>query len=378
MSEVRVVPVAGRRARRDFLSFPYRLYRGHPYWVPPLRIDQKALLDPAKHPFHLHATVQCFLALRGGETAGRIAAILDPRFSEFHQEEAGFFGFLDMVEDASVVRALIGTAVAWLREHGAEVIRGPVNPSTNYECGVLVDGFDSSPRVMMAYNFPYYGPLLEQVGLRKAKDLFAYEIPTAEARAGRAEALYQRALATGVRIRPIRLSAFQRDVESAWDVYNSAWARNWGFVPMTRAEFLWHGKELRPIIVPEMALFAELDGSLAGVALAVPDINEALKHAGGRLLPFGLFRILWHKRNIRTCRVVLLGVRPEHRATPIAAGLYALLIREAKRLGYQCAECSWILEDNVLMRRAIEGLGGTITKTYRIYELGPVSPRVPS
>ena len=368
MDQIEIVPVDDARTRREFLSFPYRLYRNHPYWVPPLRLDQKELFDLAKHPFHRHGTMHRFLAQRAGRTVGRIAAILDPRHNEFQHENAGFFGFLEMIDDAEVASGLLGAARTWLRQQGAEVIRGPMNPSTNYECGVLVDGFDSCPMVMMTYNHPYYGALIEQAGLCKAKDLVAYYIPTAEAKAGRLEALTARADSLGMRIRRLDRARFDEEVELAWGVYNSAWSRNWGFVPMTREEFFHHAQQMKPILVPELTLIAEIGGRVAGFAVALPDINEALKHIGGRLFPFGLLKLLWYRRGIQRLRVVLLGVREEFRSTPAAAGLYASLIREALRLNYEGAECSWILEDNVLMRRSIEALGGAVYKTYRIYE----------
>jgi len=368
VDQIGILTVDDARARREFLEFPYRLYRNHPYWVPPLRLDQKELFDPAKHPFHRHATMRSFLAQRAGRPVGRLAAIPDPRHNEFQHEKAGFFGFLEMIDDAEPASALLGAARAWLVQHGAEVIRGPVNPSTNYECGVLVDGFDSCPMVMMTYNHPYYGALIEQAGLHQAKDLVAYYIPTREAKGSRLETLTARAESMGMRIREINMERFEQEVELAWGVYNSAWSRNWGFVPMTREEFFHHGQQMKPVLVPALTRIAEIGDTVAGFAVALPDINEALKHAGGRLFPFGLLKLLWYRRGIRRLRVVLLGVREEFRATPAAAGLYASLIREALRLNYEGAECSWILEDNVLMRRSIETLGGTVYKTYRIYE----------
>lgn len=368
MDKVQILPVNDERTEGEFLSFPYRLYRGHPYWVPPLRVAQKEIFDPRRHPFHRHGTVQQFLATRAGQTVGRIAGILDPRYNEFQHENAGFFGFLEMIEDAAVASALLEAARGWLQQRGVDVIRGPVNPSTNYECGLLVEGFDSSPRVLMPYNYPYYSHLLEQAGLRKAKDLLAYDISAANVRAGRVNGLLERAKCEGMRIRMIRISEFDKEVELAWGMYNSAWARNWGFVPMTREEFLHHAREMRLILVPDLALIAEIGDGVAGFALAVPDINEALRHVGGKLLPFGLMKLLWHKRHIRHIRVVLLGVLEEYRGTAVSAALYASLIREGLRLNYLSAECSWVLEDNVLMRRAIESLGGVVYKTYRIYE----------
>jgi len=367
MNRLQISSVRNSADRREFLSFPYRLYRHDPHWVAPLLLDQKALFRPT-HPFQLHGTIERFLARRDGRTVGRIAAILDPNYSRFHEERAGFFGFLEMIDDADVTAGLLAAARDWLGEHGAAVIRGPVNPSTNYECGVLVDGFDSCPRIMMTYNPPYYGRLIEAAGLKKAKDLVAYDLPTSVARADRVRALTEKAAVNGVHLRTLRMNEYDKEVELAWGIYNSAWARNWGFVPMTRAEFLHHGHELKQILIPDLAWIAEVSGQAVGFALAIPDINEALRHLRGRLLPFGLVKLLWYKRRIKYLRVIVLGVRQEFRPTPAAAALYAALIREAGRLGFDGAECSWILEDNVLMRRSIEALGGRAYKTYRIYE----------
>jgi hypothetical protein len=369
MSLLEISPVQSSADRRQFLSFPYGLYKHDPYWVPPLRLDQKTLLDPAKHPFYLHGTIQGFLARRSGRTVGRVSAILDPNYSLFHDEKAGFFGFLEMIDDQEVATSLLTTVRDWLFARGAQVIRGPVNPSTNYECGALVDGFDSSPRIMMTYNPPYYGPRIEAAGLRKAKDLVAYDLPVAKARADRVQSLTGRAESDGVHLRTLRVDDYASEVELAWGIYDSAWAKNWGFVPMTHAEFLHHGHELRQILIPDLAWIAEVDGQAIGFALAVPDINEALHHIRGRLLPFGLFKLLWYKRKIEYLRVIALGVKQEFRSTPAAAALYAALVRECARLKFRGAECSWILEDNVLMCRSIEALGGSVYKTYRIYEL---------
>jgi hypothetical protein len=367
MSKLEISPVQNGADQRDFLMFPYKLYEHDPYWVAPLLLDQKALFDP-KHPFQLHGTIQRFLARRDGRTVGRIAAILDPNYSRFHDEKAGFFGFLEMIDDAEVTAGLLAAARDWLLQHGAEVIRGPVNPSTNYECAVLIDGFDSCPRIMMTYNPPYYDRLIKAAGLKKSKDLVAYDLPVATARADRLKTLTDKAESSGIHLRNLRLKDFDAEVDRAWTVYNSAWEKNWGFVPMTPAEFKHEGHELKQILVPELAWIAEIDGQPIGFALAIPDFNEALKHIRGRLLPFGLFKLLWYQRKIEYLRVIILGVKQEFRPTPAAAALYAALIRECARLKYRGAECSWILEDNVLMRRSIEALGGKVYKTYRIYE----------
>jgi GNAT superfamily N-acetyltransferase len=366
---VEIVAVQDKKSWGQFVDLPYRLYRDHPYWVPPLRIAQKELFNTRKHPFYAHAEMQTFLARRNGEVCGRVAAILDRNFNAFWREEAGFFGFFESVDDVEVARGLMEAARRWLRDRGARVIRGPMNPSTNYECGMLVEGFDSSPVVMMPYNSPSYPRLMEAVGLCKGKDLFAWSVTTDAVDEEKAMRVADKAVETNhVAIRPLRMKSFDQDVEIVWNLYNSAWSRNWGFVPMTREEFLHEAAEMKQILKPDLALVGEVDGRAVGFALALPDINIALKHAGGRLFPLGLFKILYHQRLIRNIRVILLGVIEEYRTTGVAAGFYAALIRNGRRLGYERSEMSWILEDNVLMNRSLEAMGARKYKTYRIYE----------
>ncbi len=368
MSAFDVVPIQNGRGLRQFIELPYTLYRGDPFWVPPLRIAQRDLFNKRKHPFHAFAEVQCFLARRNGTAIGRIAAIHDPNYNAFHQEQAGFFGFFESPEEPEVAMGLLSAARDWLRSRGAEVIRGPMNPSTNYECGLLVDGFDSPPQVMMTYNPPYYDALIQRAGLRKAKDLYAYFLSAKEMATVRSERVAALAAAEGIEIRPIRMKAFLEDVEQVWQVYNSAWERNWGFVPMTREEFFFSAHDMKMILDPELVLLGEAKGRVVGFALGLPDVNRALKHANGNLLPLGLLKILYHKRSVDTIRVIALGVVQEYRTAGVAAGFYAELFRRGTRLGYRSAEMSWVLEDNTLMNRSIEALGGRRYKTYRIYE----------
>jgi GNAT superfamily N-acetyltransferase len=369
LSAFEIVPVQDKRGLRQFIDLPYSFYRGDAFFVPQLRIAQKELFDQKKHPFYAHATMQMFLALRDGAAIGRIAAIEDRNYSAFHEEQAGFFGFFECVDEPPVAAGLLGAAREWLLGRGARVIRGPVNPSTNYECGTLVDGFDSCPQVMMTYNQPYYDALLQGAGLRKAKDLHAYLAPVAGATVDRVLKVAERAARSNdVHIRPIRMKAFAEDVELVWKVYNSAWSRNWGFVPVSRDEFILMAHDMKAILEPDLVLLGEVGGKVVGFALALPDINQALKHANGRLLPLGLLKILYHKRSVRSLRVLVLGVVEEYRTAGVAAGFYAELFRNANRLGYRDCEMSWILEDNTLMIRSIEALGGKRYKTYRIYE----------
>jgi GNAT superfamily N-acetyltransferase len=365
-----VVAADSKQALKEFVEFPYSLYRGDPYWVPPLRIAVKELLDRKKHPFYANAEAEFFLAKRDGRVAGRIAAIFDRAHNKFHEESAGFFGFFESIDDVETARALLSRARQWCADRGAKFLRGPVNPSMNYECGMLVDGFDSSPMIMMTYNPRYYPALMEQAGLTKAKDLNAYVNRAAAVDLEKIGRVADRKLAkSGVTVRPINMKDFDGEVGRIWDVYNSAWERNWGFVPMTREEFFLMGKEMKQILKAELVLIGEKAGKAVGFALALPDINFALKPAGGSLLPTGLLKILYYQRLIKSLRVLALGVVEEYRTSGVAAAFYATLVRTARKLGYDGdCEMSWILEDNVLMTRSLEVMGAKHYKTYRIYE----------
>jgi hypothetical protein len=244
-----------------------------------------------------------------------------------------------------------------------------MSPSTNYECALLVDGFESHPQIMMPYNPPYYGELVERAGFRKAKDLLAYWSNPDSVKGEKSERVAARALAAAkMQIRPIRMDRFQAEVEAIWHVYNGAWSRNWGFVPMSRDEFFFMAKDMKNILDPGLVLVGEVGGEPAGFALALPNINEALKHTDGRLFPLGLLKILYHRRSIRSLRVLALGVLERYRTAAIAAGLYVALMQHARRRGYSDCELSWVLEDNLLMNRSMQALGAKPYKTYRIYE----------
>lgn len=369
MAGIEVVAVDGQQSLNEFIELPYRLYRDDPHWVPPLRIAVKELLDRKKHPFYANAEVELFLARRGGRTVGRIAAIIDKMHNRVHEESAGFFGFFESEHDHEVASRLLKQARQWVSGRGAEFLRGPVNPSTNYECGMLIDGFDSSPMVMMPYNPPYYPELMDTAGLRKAKDLLAYLSNANQIDLDKIGRVADRVLAkNGVRVRPINMKDFAGEVARVWEVYGKAWSRNWGFIPMSREEFFAMGKEMKQILKPELVLLGEVGDRVVGFALALPDINQALKPAGGKLFPTGLLKILYHQRLIKTVRVLALGVVEEYRTSGVAAAFYATLVRNARRLGFGDCEMSWILEDNILMNRSIEVMGATRYKTYRIYE----------
>ncbi|MBD3336188.1 MAG: N-acetyltransferase [Candidatus Eisenbacteria bacterium] len=384
---IHIRAVESSKDLHDFVTFPWRVYGDDPLWVPPLIGDEKKLLTPGKHPFYEHGSVQCFLAEapdRSGRPrpAGRIAAIRNRNHESFHEEAVGFFGFFEAlptsghlereglagVRPEEVTEALMDAARRWTRDQGLPVIRGPLNPSTNETCALLVEGFDDPPQIMMPYNPREYAGLLEGAGLRKAKDLLAYRADAAlipDSLIRRAETAAER---TGVTVRSLVMKDLRAEVERVQDVYNAAWEKNWGFVPMTPAELDHMAAELKHIVEPDLVCFAEKEGRVIGFGLALPDYNQALRHANGRLFPFGLLKILWHKRDINRLRVLALGVLAEYRRMGIDQLMYLTLWRNGKRLNYREGEFSWVLEDNMPMRVAAERLGGAVYKTYRIYE----------
>jgi GNAT superfamily N-acetyltransferase len=364
-----VQPVRTAADRRAFIELPYRLYRGDPLWVPPLRRDVAELIDPARHPFHEHAEVELFLAREaGGRVTGRVAAVRNTLHEEMHSEPVGFFGFFETERDPLIARALLDAAGAWLASRGLETMRGPASFSLNEECGLLVDGFDTPPMVMMPHNPPWYAELLESAGMRKTKDLLAYgrEVSAPHERLVAFERIARERY--DVTVRPFDKAKFSDEVELIRTLYNSAWGSNWGFVPMTEAEFNHIAKQMKPIADFDLVSFVYVRGQLAGFALALPDVNQALKHMGGRLLPIGWAKGLWHGRHIDALRVLTLGVLPRYRRTGAAEMLYLHLTRTAMRKGYKRAELSWILEDNWAMRTPLENMGSTVYKRYRLYD----------
>lgn len=361
------------RARRRFVTFPWKVYAGDPNWVPPLIADEMKKL--AQHPFHEHADVDCFLAQRDGAIVGRIAAIENRLHNEVHEEQVGFFGFFEVLDDPEAARALLAQAEAWVAARGLTQLRGPASFSSNEEWALLVDGFDRPPVVMMTYNPRRYVDLIESAGFRKAKDVLAYyldnpEPPERLVRA--AEALARR---KGVTVRPIDLKHYDREVGRIRQVYNRAWEKNWGFVPMTEAEIEHLAREMKPAVKPDLVQLAERGDEPVGFTVALPDVNFALRHANGRLFPFGLIKLLWYARKITMLRVPMLGLVPELRGQGIDQLLYLRLFQGGRKLGIVRGEFSWILEDNHAMCQALDKMGARVYKTYRIYEKEVSPPR---
>lgn len=370
-SAVTVRAVAGSTDLEHFLRLPWRIYRTDPHWVPPLLADVRAALEP-KHPFHRHAEVQLFLARRGAEVVGRIAGTVNHAHNRFAGDEVGFFGLFECIDDAGVAEALLREVESWLRARGRTSARGPFNLSTNdelYSPGVLIDGFDTPPIVMMAHTPPYYARLLEVCGYQRSKDLVCYWVKRVEVTPARLTRIIERARrAEGFQVRPIDMKRFAQEVAAVQEIYNSAWERNWGFVPMTPEEIAYMARHLRPVVRPELCVLAFAGEQPVAFALALPDYNQVLRRLNGRLLPTGIFKLLWYRRSIDAIRVITLGVKPEFRQLGLDAVLMARIFEAAVKLGMAEGECSWILEDNLPMRGGIEGIGGTVYKTYRVFE----------
>ncbi len=367
---IKIIPVSNKRELAKFIDFPHELYKNDHNYVPELFIAQRDILTT--HPFHKHSSLQPFLAFEGDKVVGRIAAIHNTNHNKFNNTNDGFFGFFDCVNNVAVSTLLFDVATNWLKEKKVSKIVGPVNPSTNETCGLLVKGFDSSPMVMMTYNPPYYVDLLEKAGFTKQVDLLAW-------RWGKdnyndkslqlLDKLTDRLKRSEITVRKINLKKFKEEAAALREVYNTAWDKNMGFFPMTNEEFDYTAKDLKMILDPDFCLVAEQHGKIVGFGVAIPDINQILKTIKkGRLLPTGLFKLLLGKSKIKGIRIMLLGVIDGYRKMGIEAVLYGTIIKAYREKGLEYAEASWTLEHNEMVNRAIEAIGGDQYKTYRIFE----------
>lgn len=359
-----------RRDRRRFVDVEFRLNQADPNWAPPLRFDRMKFTDPDRNPFFEHARVAHFVAVRDGRDVGRIAAIRNPLHEETHGEKVGFFGFLETEDDPETAGALLDAAAARVREWGVEAIRGPLSYDINGIVGLLVRPFDRPPTLLMPHNGPHVPRLVEQAGFAKAMDFLAWDIPDSNV-TDRIRRLSDRLRKReGITIRDFRRDRFDEEVRVVHDLYNQAWEKNWGFVPMTDAEIDYMAEDLKQVFDPALVAFAEAGGKPVGFALCLPDLNEVLvRIRSGRLLPTGLFRILLGRRKIRRIRVITLGIVPEWRNRGIEVLFYREMFDRALRRGYVGGECGWILETNEAMNRGIEvACGATLGRRYRVYE----------
>jgi GNAT superfamily N-acetyltransferase len=373
VSKVEISEVSSRRERNAFIKFPWRIYANDPAWVPPLIIERKAFLDPKRHPFYRHGDAALFLARKNGEIVGRIMASDDPNYNSLHQSNVGCFGLFECINNRDVAAALFERAERWVRENGRTEIMGPIDYSTNYVCGLLIDGFQFPPTILTAHNPPYYADLIESCGFTKAKDWYAWWFTDP------AKAVTQlRRLATRFNtrcpatIRSANLKNLRNESRRLRQIYNQAWEKNWGFVPFTTAEIEFMTNELKPLLVPEFAWVAEIEDEPVGFTLCLPDINVVLPQLNGRLtrfgLPIGLIKLLFYKRRTRKARLIALGVVEKYRRAGIAEMLVLRVMEETMVKRGITGELSMTLEDNFMINRFLEAIGAERYKTYRIFK----------
>lgn len=378
MLEIKPISNQDKKGIAQFIDVLWKIYeprkkeKEFSKWVPPLRIAVKELLDVKNNPFYKRADIQLFIAYLNGKPVGRIAAIHNKGHNEFYKDTVGFYGFFECIDNQEVANALFSAAEKWLKEKGLTVMRGPMSPSTNHECGLLIRGQSQHPTIQTTWNPKYYEALHDNAGLTKAKDLVAYILMT-----NQGVSLPQKVIdyvkrirnSTRIKFRDFNLKDFQGEVDKCFDIYNSAWEQNWGFFPMTQEEFNFAAKDMKMIVDPRMAFMAEVDGKAAGFMLAVPDIHYVQRHIpDGRLFPFGIFKLLLGKRMVKFLRVITLGVKPEYRGSGIFALFTYEAFERAKKFGYVGGEASWILEDNVPMNKPWQDLGAPRYRLWRIYD----------
>ena len=369
--EIRVVPVSNRRQLKAFIRLPWRLYAQDPLWVPPLKLERR-LHFSSLNPYFAHGRWQGWIAWQGDRPVGRISAQVDELHRRHYGEKSGHFGFLECENNPDVMRALVAESERWLAQHQTEVITGPFNFSINQECGLLVDGFDTPPVIMMPHNPRWYAELLEQQGYAGVKDMYAYRINPDFTIPRVMQTLVDR-FGKSVRLRGLNRKNFKQELETLRDIFNDAWSDNWGFVPFTREEFAELGTSLRLFVPDDFIRIAEYQGKAVAFIVILPNLNEVLHDLDGNLFPSGVFKIIQALRNrrIRTGRIPLMGVRKELQNTPLGVALALLVIHNLRQpvidRGIEDVELSWILEDNQGMRSILERAGSRLYKTYRIY-----------
>ncbi len=361
--------VTTKDEKKRFLQFPYKHYSEDKYWVSPLLIEQKKLINPDKNPFFNNADIVFFIASLNDKPAGRIAAIIDHRYNRYHGTKVGFFGFFESIEKEETSQLLFKVAEDWLREQGMSKVMGPANPGMMDEIGILVEGFDKYPSILMPYNKPYYDKLITEAGYKKEMDLLTYHVTQDSVdrdRATRAVEIVKKRL-PGISIRKIKLKKIREEVKIIREIFNSAWKNNWGFIPLSTEEFDSLAADLKTIVDDNFAHIAEIDGKPVGFSVALPDYNQIFKTMNGRLLPFGIFKILWNKSKINKIRTALMGVLPEYQGRGIDVLLHREAIENGLKHNVYSSEVGWILENNIQMVRVAEKIGGTLDKRYRMY-----------
>ena len=357
---------------RSFIKYPLDLYRDNPCYVPHLLADRRKFFDKNKNPFFKHARVKHFLAYKDGRIAGRISGIVNDLHNEFHDEKTGFFGFFDCIDNHDIASGLFNAAVEFVKSEGMLIIRGPANFSTNEEVGLLIEGFDSPPTFMMTYNPPYYIELYEKLGLEKCEDLIAFYIDKNNAPSDRILNITEKMRSRGkISLRTIKMDDFENELEIIRTIYNGAWSKNWGFIPMTPDEFTYIADDFKKIIDPDLVFLAFIDNQPAGFSLAMPDYNPIFKKMNGRLFPTGLLKFLYYtkiKKSLTGLRLITMGVVHEYQKTGLDMIFFVNSFNEGVRKGYQWAEISWVLERNILMNKSAIQMGARPYKKYRIYD----------
>ena len=375
---IQIVECKTKAERRQLIDFQWEIYKGDKYWVPPLISEREAFYDKTKNPFFEHSDVALFLAKRSGKVVGTIAAIHNKNHCKHFNDKTGFFGSFETIDDFQVARALLDTARNWLKDRGLDAMRGPATFSANEEYGLLIEGFDSEPQVMMTYNPRYYLPLLDQYGLKKVMDLYAWWASTERCKevimGGRFERVAQMAMKRNkFTIRKANINKFDEEVEKIKKIYNKAWLQNWGFVPMTEHEIDHLGKNLKQMVDADMVFIAEKDGEPIGVSISLPNVNRPLRKAHpDPKTPelWTLLKFLWYRRTmVNSLRLIILGVLPEYRMAGIDAAMIYKTLQVTIEKGLIGGECSWILETNDAMNRVIQYAEPTLYKKYRMYEI---------
>lgn len=369
--EVKVVDVLNnKKDKKQFIDLPWVLYKDDSTWVPPLKLAIEDMLSP-KHPFYETGKVKAWIAFKDGQAVGRIMAINNKNHNKFHEENCGFYGFFESVNDVEVFKILLDTAETWVKEEGLSEIRGPVNLSTNYECGSLIKGFDDSPQIMMTYNQEYHQAHKEKLGYTKSMDLLAYNMPS---NLDLPEIMHKISAriekSSRITYRTINKKKWAQEVDLMLDIYNDAWEKNWGFVPMTEAEFRATAKELKGVVDENLIMFAEVHGKAVGFIVTLPDFHQVFKQIPtGKLFPFGIFKLLTPKKYITRCRVITMGIKSEYRRLGLASLLYKKMQENIRKYPqYKEIEMSWVLEDNLEMNKPLITMKANPYKTYRIYE----------
>ena len=368
MENIVIKIVKSRKELLQFINLPFTLYKNDPHWVPPLISDQLKFFHPKKNPYFEHSEAELFLAMKDTQVMGRITAHTNINHNEYHNDKKGFFGFFECIDDVEVAKLLFAAAEQWLKDKGCNVMSGPFNFSTNDECGLLVDGFDSSPFVMMAHSLKYYQELFDKSDFHKAMDMYAWLLESntmplfLDLVGKKLERNHQ------FTIRCLDKKNLERDIKTVFMIYQKAWEQNWGFVPMSKKEFDHLVATLLPIVDPELVFIAECEGKPAGFSVALPNYNVILQKLKGKLNPVSLLKFLYYKNKIKSLRIITLGVVHKYQGKGIDSMFYYHTWNTGLRKGYNIGEFSWVLETNTMMNKIAQHLGAKIHKTYRIYE----------